>query len=237
MRRLTAVLAMMLVLGLTQTNVESQKKKPTTTVVPVTATFDASVILDEGFPPVSAGILNDLLQPPYTGTVTLGGSFSLDSQSGEVDFAEEIFDDLNSNSLRPTDKGFDLLIGAHNVGKVVPDLDPFAVPDLDPFAGQCGISWTGENGLRYRLQYGDVYDLDNVDYAHITCSEPDAAGTGCDEWVLSTLKTVGTPTGDSTSRRTGPRAKLTVQAGPGARGLVSLGYFNVPFSLRIRRNP
>ena len=225
MQRLTAVLAMMLVLGLTQTDIEGQKKKPT--IVSVQATFDDEVILDETLPPVPvpvpAGILGDLMA--YPGTVNLDGGFNLVLGNWPVDFAPGVFGFADPASLAPSSNGINFSMGTHNVGKVLPERD---------MAGQAGLTWTDAvTGKSYRLQYGDAYD-DDIHYAHIRCTLVDQGG--CKIWVISSLVT-SAPTGEFTNRNTGPRARLTVNSGHGARGFTNLGTLEVPFSLTVVRQP
>ena len=226
MRRVTAVLAMLLAMTLAQRDTEAQKKKPT--IVSVQATFDEEVIekviLDEDDLVVPAGILGD--PGAYTGTVNLDGGFNLVLGNWPVEFAAGVFGPAVPASLAPSSNGTNFSMGTHNVGKVLPGSD---------MAGQAGLTWTDAvSDKSYRLQYGDAYDA-TIDYAHIKCTEADLSG--CKIWVISSLVTSATPTGAVTTRNTGPWARLTVNSGHGARGFTNLGTLKVPLSLTVVRQP
>ena len=123
MRRVTAVLAMLLAMTLAQRDTEAQKKKPT--IVSVQATFDEVVILNEDDPAVPAGILGDAVA--YTGTVNLDGGFNLVLGNWPVEFAAGVFGPPVPASLAPSSNGTNFSMGTHNVGKVLPGSDMLAI--------------------------------------------------------------------------------------------------------------
>jgi hypothetical protein len=123
--------------------------------------------------------------------------------------------------LMPSGTGVSVSVGAHNVAKVLPGAD---------LAGQSVLSWLDQNGRSYTLQFGDTND-NSIDYVHIRCVV--GTSTACSEWLITTLVTAATPTGALTTRETGPIARLTVRSRAGAKGVVTLGNYRVPFALRV----